>query len=97
MRLEALVRGSYPRRRMPDCVLPQVSTIGYWDAVRDQTWGLGAHRNEGIEITYLENGSLGFVVDGRSTPCHPGISRSPFLGNRTASAIRTSPPAVSIG
>jgi len=34
MRLEALVRGSYPGRRMPDCVLPQVSTIGYWDAVR---------------------------------------------------------------
>lgn len=72
MRLEALVRGSYPGRRMPDSVLPQVSTIGYWDAVRDQTWGLGAHRNEGIEITYLENGSLGFIVDGRSNPLSPG-------------------------
>jgi AraC-like DNA-binding protein len=72
MRLEALVRGSYPGRPMPDGVLPQVSTIGFWDAVRDQAWGLGEHRNEGIEITYLDNGSLGFVVDGRSKPLQPG-------------------------
>jgi AraC family L-rhamnose operon regulatory protein RhaS len=72
MRLEALVRGSYPGRRMPDGVLPQVSTIGFWDAARDQTWGLGEHRNEGIEITYLDNGTLGFVVDGRSHPLSPG-------------------------
>jgi AraC-like DNA-binding protein len=72
MRLEALVRGSYPGRRMPDGVLPQVSSVGYWDASRDQTWGLGEHRNEGIEITYLDNGGLGFVVDGRSNPLLPG-------------------------
>jgi AraC family L-rhamnose operon regulatory protein RhaS len=72
MRLEALVRGSYPGRRMPDGVLPQVSTVGFWDASRDQTWGLGEHRNEGIEITYLDNGSLGFVVDGRSHPLSSG-------------------------
>jgi len=57
---------------MPDGVLPQVCTIGFWDAARDQTWGLGEHRNEGIEITYLDNGSLGFVVDGRSHPLSPG-------------------------
>jgi hypothetical protein len=57
---------------MPDGVLPQVSTIGFWDAARDQSWGLGEHRNEGIEITYLDNGSLGFVVDGRSRPLQPG-------------------------
>ena len=57
---------------MPDEVLPQVCTIGFWDAARDQTWGLGEHRNEGIEITYLDNGSLGFVVDGRSHPLSPG-------------------------
>jgi AraC-like DNA-binding protein len=72
MRLEALVRGSYPGRRMPEGILPQVSTIGFWDAARDQAWGLGEHRNEGIEITYLDNGSLGFVVDGKSNPLLPG-------------------------
>jgi AraC family L-rhamnose operon regulatory protein RhaS len=57
---------------MPDGVLPQVCSIGFWDAARDQAWGLGEHRNEGIEITYLDNGSLGFVVDGRSYPLAPG-------------------------
>jgi AraC family L-rhamnose operon regulatory protein RhaS len=72
MRLEALVRGNYPGRAMPNGVLPQVSTIGFWDAPRDQAWGLGEHRNEGIEITYLDNGSLGFVVDGRSRTLSPG-------------------------
>lgn len=72
VRLEALVRGSYPGRRLPTGILPQVSTMGFWDAARDQAWGLGEHRNEGIEITYLDNGSLGFVVDGRSLPLSPG-------------------------
>lgn len=57
---------------MPGEVLPQVCSIGFWDAARNQTWGLGEHRNEGIEITYLDNGCLGFVVDGHSYPLSAG-------------------------
>ena len=72
VRLRALARGIYPGTPLPRTVLPQVSTIGYWDATHDQTWGLAEHRNEGIEITYLDNGHLGFVVDGRSHPLSPG-------------------------
>ena len=72
LRLEALVRGDYPGRRLPNAVLPQVCSVGFWDASSDQRWGLGVHRNEGIEITYLDNGSLGFVVDGCSHPMRPG-------------------------
>jgi AraC family L-rhamnose operon regulatory protein RhaS len=72
LRLEALVRGTYPGRPMPAGLLPQVSSLGFWDAVHDQTWGLDEHRNEGIEITYLDNGRLGFVVDGRSHPLAAG-------------------------
>jgi AraC family L-rhamnose operon regulatory protein RhaS len=72
VRLEALVRGTYPGRRLPAGVLPQVCSVGFWDAACDQKWGLGEHRNEGIEITYLDNGRLGFVVDGRSHPLLPG-------------------------
>jgi AraC family L-rhamnose operon regulatory protein RhaS len=78
VRLEALVRGTYPGRPLPDGVLPNVSSIGFWDATHDQTWGLGEHRNEGIEITYLDNGRLGFVVDERRyllTPGHLTITR----------------------
>ena len=72
VRLVALARGAYPGAPLPSRVLPQVSSIGYWDAAHDQTWGLAEHRNEGIEITYLDNGYLGFVVDGRSHPLAPG-------------------------
>jgi len=72
LRLEALVRGTYPGRPMPHGFLPQVCSIGFWDASHDQSWGLGEHRNEGVEITYLDNGRLGFVVDGRSFPLAPG-------------------------
>ncbi|MEI6675471.1 MAG: AraC family transcriptional regulator [Verrucomicrobiota bacterium] len=73
LRLMALARGAYPGDPLPGRALPQVSSIGYWDAAHDQTWGLAEHRNEGIEITYLDNGHLGFVVDGRSHPLSPGL------------------------
>lgn len=63
VQLEALVRRGYPGRPMPSRMLPEVSTVGYWDAVRDQSWGLDWHRNEGIELTYLSRGWLDFGVD----------------------------------
>ena len=72
VRLMALARGAYPGAPLPGKMLPQVSSVGYWDALQAQTWGLADHRNEGIEITYLDNGHLGFVVDGRTHPLAPG-------------------------
>lgn len=78
LRLKALVRGSYPGSPMPRGVLPQVKSIGFWDAAHDQSWGLGEHRNEGIEVTWLDNGHLGLVVDGCSyclSPGHLAITR----------------------
>lgn len=68
----ALARGSYPGRKLPAGMLPQVCSVGYWDAAHDQTWGLAEHRNEGLEITYLANGRLGFRVDGSAHPLGPG-------------------------
>jgi AraC family L-rhamnose operon regulatory protein RhaS len=46
-------------------VMPGLSTIGYLDARGEQDWGLEPHRNEGIEISLLETGHMGFTVDGR--------------------------------
>jgi AraC family L-rhamnose operon regulatory protein RhaS len=43
-----------------------VKSVGFWDADKHQDWGLGPHRNEGIELTYLDRGSLDFMVDGRN-------------------------------
>lgn len=70
--LNALARGQYPGRRLPGAVVPEVRTIGYWDAATAQQWGLDWHRNEGIEITYLAHGSLDFFVDGDRWRLEPG-------------------------
>jgi AraC-like DNA-binding protein len=61
---EALARGHYPGRKLPAGALPGIKTIGYWDAQDDQNWGLSWHRNEGLELTFLENGVLGFAAEG---------------------------------
>ncbi|MBI1786767.1 MAG: helix-turn-helix transcriptional regulator [Acidobacteria bacterium] len=63
VRLQAVVHGHYPGKRLPRGALSEVKTIGYWDADQDQDWGLPWHRNEGVEFTFLESGHLGFAVD----------------------------------
>ena len=69
--LAALAHGTYPGKRLPGPTLTEVRTIGYWDAPRDQTWGLPWHRNEGIELTLLESGSAAFAVDGQRSLLKP--------------------------
>ncbi|RPJ55506.1 MAG: AraC family transcriptional regulator [Acidobacteria bacterium] len=72
VRLEALARGAYPGKALPKDAVPGVRSIGFWDAGKDQDWGLPEHRNEGIEITYLETGRLAFSVEEKSFPLNPG-------------------------
>ena len=62
VRIEALVHGHYPGRKLPGGELSGIKTVGYWDARGPQTWGLPSHRNEGIEITFLESGKLAFGI-----------------------------------
>jgi AraC family L-rhamnose operon regulatory protein RhaS len=59
----ALSRGHYPGRRLNRNALPGVKSVGFWNADHPQDWGLDFHRNEGIELTFLESGNLGFAVD----------------------------------
>ncbi|MBN2562111.1 MAG: AraC family transcriptional regulator [Phycisphaerae bacterium] len=63
VRLEALARRAYPGRRIPRRALQAVSSVGFWDAAHDQEWGLDWHRNEGIELTFLESGRLPFAIE----------------------------------
>jgi AraC-like DNA-binding protein len=63
VRLHALARRGYPGVALPQHVLPEVPSLGYWDARHDQNWGLAWHRNEGIELTFLARGKLDFAVD----------------------------------
>lgn len=66
VQLKALVRRGYPGQPFAPQMLPEVSTVGWWDASTAQCWGLDWHRNEGIEIGYLSRGRLDFLVDQES-------------------------------
>jgi AraC family L-rhamnose operon regulatory protein RhaS len=69
---ESLARGHYPGKKLARNALPCIKTVGFWDAKRSQDWGLDWHRNEGIELTFLESGSVYFAVDDREIPLKPG-------------------------
>jgi len=69
--LQALVHGHYPGQRLPGGELTGLKTVGHWDAKGVQSWGLPCHRNEGIEVTFLESGRLGFGVDDREYTLQP--------------------------
>lgn len=72
LRLEALARGTYPGDALPERELPHLKSIGFWDAQKPQGWGLDWHYNEGIEITYLESGSLSFAAEKEAFVLKPG-------------------------
>lgn len=71
VRLESLVHGHYPGRRLPRNLLNGVKTVGYWDADQPQAWGLDWHCNEGLELTFLERGTMSFAVDGHAWGLRP--------------------------
>lgn len=68
----AFARGHYPGSRLPSSAVDGLLSIGQWNATVDQSWGLDWHRNEGIEISYLASGSLGFAVDDREWALEAG-------------------------
>jgi AraC-like DNA-binding protein len=59
----ALTKGHYPGIMMSENVLPGLNSIGFWNAGGHQDWGEDAHRNEGIELVFLETGTVAFMAD----------------------------------
>ena len=59
----ALTKGHYPGTPVPANVLPGLNSIGFWNAGGAQDWGEDPHRNEGVEITFLETGTMAFAAD----------------------------------
>lgn len=62
LRLSGWAHPPYPGNHFPPRMLPEVRSVGVWDATRTQRWGLEPHCNEGIELTYLARGRLAFAV-----------------------------------
>jgi len=65
-------RASYPGKRLPGDDLKDLRSIGVWHAERPQSWGLDSHCNEGVELSYIFRGSVGFEVDGRKWTLRKG-------------------------
>lgn len=63
--LHALSKGNYPGVPMPRNLLPGLSSIGFWNAEHAQNWDEDFHRNEGVEIIFLESGSIDMVTGGQ--------------------------------
>lgn len=62
VKFKALARYTYPGDRLTNDTLG-LNSVGYWDARDPQDWGLDWHRNEGIEIHFLESGRMPYLVD----------------------------------
>jgi AraC family L-rhamnose operon regulatory protein RhaS len=60
LKFKALARYTYPGDRLTDDTIG-LNSIGYWDANEPQDWGLDWHRNEGIEIHFLESGTMPYA------------------------------------
>ncbi len=67
VRFSALARGTYPGLKLKRGELRGLRSIGYWDAGDQQKWGLAQHRNEGIELAFLESGSMPISIEGKKT------------------------------
>lgn len=57
IKYNALSRFTYPGKRLTGDTTG-LNSVGYWDGVTVQDWGLDWHRNEGIEIHFLESGTM---------------------------------------
>jgi len=66
IQLHALSKGHYPGVLLQPSQLPGITSIGFWNGTAAQDWGLEAHRNEGVEICFLETGNMAFSVEAKN-------------------------------
>ena len=70
LKFNALARHTYPGNRLTEDTIG-LNSIGYWDANEPQDWGLDWHRNEGIEIHFLESGSMPYSQENQTLELLP--------------------------
>ncbi len=68
----AVGRGPYPGKRIQGPEMPELLSVGYWDARQHQRWGLDWHQSGGIELTFLHSGGVDFGIDGKSHQLRSG-------------------------
>ena len=70
LKFKALARYTYPGDRLTEDTLG-LNSVGYWDANEPQDWGLDWHRNEGLEIHFLESGTMPYSQGDNQMELHP--------------------------
>ncbi|MGB1127695.1 MAG: AraC family transcriptional regulator [Opitutales bacterium] len=70
--LHALSQGHYPGQQIPPQTLPNIPSLGFFDAIGQQDWGTEMHRNEGIEICFQETGHSTLIVEDTEYPLPAG-------------------------
>ena len=68
----ALSKGNYPGVQIPQSLLRGLNSVGFWNADSTQNWDEEPHRNEGIEITFLETGSVALDTNNKKYHLHAG-------------------------
>lgn len=71
LQMRAFARDPYPGWPIPQGILSGVKSVGFWDAAKDQDWGLDWHRDDGIEFCFMESGHLSFGADGQDQELRP--------------------------
>ena len=92
--IRGLTHGNYIGSPLPNGALPGLSSVGWMNMVGEQDWGIESHRNEGVEIVFVEAGETPFMVDGDRADIRAGdltVTR-PWqlhqLGNPNIGAMR---------
>src|ERR1043165_10267599 len=57
IKLHALTKGHYPGVKLSSDVMPGLNSIGFWDGIGAQDWGLDEHRNEGVKSVCWRRGN----------------------------------------
>ena len=72
LEVHAIGHRNYAGRKLPARVLPELPSLGWWNAGHDQTWSEDWHRHEGVELAFLARGRLDLGVSGRLYELQPG-------------------------
>jgi len=72
IRLHALSKGHYPGVLLRPDQLTGITSLGFWNGTGAQDWGLEPHRNEGVEICFLETGTMAFSVEAKNFELRSG-------------------------
>ncbi|MDA0177471.1 MULTISPECIES: helix-turn-helix transcriptional regulator [Flavobacteriaceae] len=92
LKFKALARYTYPGDRLTDDTLG-LNSVGYWDANETQDWGLDWHRNEGLEIHFLESGTMPYAQGNNQLELQPNY----MTITRPWEAHKVGDPEVGVG